>query len=184
MAIEGTTLVIGAEAWDYLGERKGKAFVYKYDGSQWRRTQELQPAGLRRFDRFGAAVALSEDVLIVGAPGVGTPGPFHGAVFIYEKNGTCWELKNLFRNELDSVGPSAFLGESLAVSGRTVVAGASSADSLRGEVWVFERGDTDWRHTEVLVDPTPTVGDQFGKSVSIWGDTIVVGECVSLGHYL
>lgn len=75
------------------------------------------------------------------------------------------------------------LGDSVAVSGNTVVAGAYDrtvgTHSKQGAVYVFARPTTGWRS----VTPTATLtagdgqaGDLFGYSVAISGRTIVVGS--------
>ena len=179
VAFDGDTLVVGSPWWDYLGERKGKVFVYERAGSQWSLAQELQPPGLRYDDSFGDAVAIDGDVIVAGAPKVDSPDMNQGAVFIYERNGTSWDLASAFRYEGQPATSQSEveLGKAVAVSGDTVVAGARGAElSGTGEVWVFEREATGWRHTASLKDPTPTAGDSLGKSVAIFGDTIVAGE--------
>jgi len=159
--------------------KKGKVFVYERAGAQWTVVQELQPSGLRWNDGFGFGVALDGEVLVIGASGVDSPGEDNGAVFIYEKSGSNpWGLASVFpNNDLSgAVQPTALLGRSVAVSGATVVAGAPAAGAAEGEVWVFERDVAGWEHTAILVDPAPGPGDNFGKSVAVYGDTVVAGE--------
>jgi hypothetical protein len=72
----------------------------------------------------------------------------------------------------------SWFGLGLSTSGDTVVAGDRNDDqfgSNSGAVYVFVRNDTSWTQQAYLKASNPGVADYFGYSVSISGDTIVVG---------
>ena len=80
-------------------------------------------------------------------------------------------------------------GRSVAVSGDTVVVGASNESSSTtgvnstpnesasqaGAAYVFVRSGTTWTQQAYLKASQVTAGDQFGVSVAVSGDTVVVG---------
>ena len=69
-------------------------------------------------------------------------------------------------------------GSSVAIDGDTVVVGADDAHRLNGAVYEFVKPPTGWRamtQTAVLTASDEQLGDAFGVSVAISGDTIVVG---------
>jgi len=81
-------------------------------------------------------------------------------------------------------------GSSVAVSGDTVVVGAPFEDSNAlgvngdgsnnnasgsGAVYVFVRSGTTWSQQAYLKASNAAVGDRFGLSVAVSGDTVVVG---------
>jgi len=76
-------------------------------------------------------------------------------------------------------------GWSVAISGDTVVAGADEEDggpgdpaSIAGAAYVFERnqgGAENWGQVAKLTASDAQAGDYFGWSVSISGDTVIVG---------
>lgn len=66
-------------------------------------------------------------------------------------------------------------GDSVAVSGSTIVVGARGDDNLRGSAYVFERHGGSWVETQKLIGSGGSVFDFFGKSVAISGSTIVAG---------
>jgi hypothetical protein len=83
-----------------------------------------------------------------------------------------------------------FFGSSVAVSGDTVVVGAreeaSNATGVNGRqgnnralsagaAYVFVRSGTDWTQQAYLKASNTGVGDRFGGSVAVSGDTVVVG---------
>ena len=71
------------------------------------------------------------------------------------------------------------LGRSVAISGNTAVLGAPFADpgttTDAGAAHVFVRSGTTWSQQATLVASDATDDDNFGTSVAIYGDTIVVG---------
>ena len=71
-------------------------------------------------------------------------------------------------------------GLSVAVSGDTLVVGAPAGVGLppgsnAGSAYVFVRTGGVWAHQQTLVPSDAAGGDQFGVSVAIDGDTLVVG---------
>ena len=72
-----------------------------------------------------------------------------------------------------------FLGTSVAISGDTVVVGASGIGNYQGAAYVFERPPAGWSGTlneaAKLVASDGQAYDEFGDSVAISGDTVVVG---------
>lgn len=69
-------------------------------------------------------------------------------------------------------------GSSVAIDGNTVVVGAPCHANLTGEAYVFVRPNGGWgsmTQTARLTASDGTIGDGFGVSVSISGNTIIVG---------
>ncbi|MDF1714597.1 MAG: DUF5011 domain-containing protein [Akkermansiaceae bacterium] len=75
--------------------------------------------------------------------------------------------------------PSDFLGYSVSVSGDTAVVGAYADDTSTGNdagsAYVFVRNGGVWSEEQKLEASDGAVGDFFGNSVSVSGDTAVVG---------
>jgi hypothetical protein len=73
-----------------------------------------------------------------------------------------------------------FFGAAVAVDGDTAAIGAPmktvGAHAQQGQAYVFARAGTSWSQQAVLVDSaTGAAGDWFGMSVSLSGDTAIVG---------
>ena len=70
-------------------------------------------------------------------------------------------------------------GESVAISGDTAIVGAPDDDNARGTdagaVYIFTRSGTVWTLQQKLTASDGTESDSFGFSVSISGETVVVG---------
>ena len=114
-----------------------------------------------------------------------------GAAYVFVRSGSSWSqqayLKAPNAEAIDEFSTS------VAISGDTIVIGAAresssqttitngstaSADnsaSTAGAAYVFVRSGTSWSQQAYLKAPNAEVGDNFGGSVAISGDTIVVG---------
>jgi hypothetical protein len=81
----------------------------------------------------------------------------------------------------DLVG-NDFYGTAVAISRTTAVVGAPDQNTSRGAAYVFVRTSPgQWSEQAKLVSPAPAANELFGASVTISGDTIVVGAPGNLG---
>jgi hypothetical protein len=141
----------------------------------------LVPADVELAAKFGSAVAISGDVLVTAAPSLSVGGAqsVGGAyVFLRDLSTGGWvEQKKLVPR-----GASEQWSFSVAVDGETVAIGAPFADLgpgiQRGAVYLFGRhqGGTDNWGELTRLSGAP-LGDlaQFGASVALAGDLLVVG---------
>ncbi|MBW2257371.1 MAG: VCBS domain-containing protein, partial [Deltaproteobacteria bacterium] len=142
--------------------------------------KRLVPSGteaLTGIDKFGQSVALSGDILIVGAPDHKIIGVATGAVFVFERDymGTAaWGLRK--RLTVGGAVASAQVGYAVAVDGDTAVVGGPGT-STTGAAWIFQQDHptTDnWGLRATLsASGTPA---SLGKSVAIDGNLVVVGD--------
>ncbi|MCX6840566.1 MAG: cadherin domain-containing protein, partial [Verrucomicrobia bacterium] len=149
-------------------------------------------------DYFGWSVAVSGDTVVVGAynedsstTGVNsTPNESAsnaGAVYVFVRSGATWSQQAYLKASQVTTGDQ--FGYSVAVSGDTLVVGANLEDSsttginstpnesasAAGAVYVFLRSGTTWSQQAYLKASQVTGDDQFGNSVAVSGDTVVVG---------
>jgi ribosomal protein S9 len=149
-------------------------------------------------DNFGYSVAVSGDTVVVGAyledssttginstPNEGASAA--GAAYVFVRSGTTWSQQAYLK--ASEVTASDNFGISVAVSGDTLVVGATGEDSSTtginstpnesaagaGAAYVFVRSGTTWSQQAYLKASQVTVGDLFGYSVVVSGDTLVVG---------
>ena len=117
-------------------------------------------------DQFGASIAISGDLALVGAPGQDDQGKDSGAAYVFErKNGAWTEIQKLVPK---LGGAGAQFGASVALSGDVCVVGAKNS------AYVFTRTGNSFVEQELV----PSNGDTYGDNstnVAIWGDTVVVG---------
>jgi hypothetical protein len=179
VAIEGDTIVIGAESDDTTGGvDAGSAYVFTRSGTFWTQQAKLTASDGAAGDRFGYSAALSGSTAIIGAQGDDTAGGSNaGSAYVFIRCGTVWTQQAKLTAS-DGAANDLF-GVSVAVSGDIAVAGAYTDDTPAGanagSAYVFTRSGASWVQQAKLTASDAAAGDQFGVSVAIDTDTIVVG---------
>ncbi|MGV6860697.1 MAG: T9SS type A sorting domain-containing protein [Putridiphycobacter sp.] len=130
--------------------------------------------------RFGQAVALSNNYAVVGAYGA---GPYNnGQIYIYEKQGSHWVQTQIIENS-DNENYDRF-GYSVALDGDYLIVGAPGEDedetgmnsiSKAGSVYIFKNNAGTWTETQKIVASDRSADDEFGWSLDIDGNTLIVG---------
>ncbi len=67
------------------------------------------------------------------------------------------------------------LGTVVALSGDTAIVGAYNSNGAQGSAYVFVRNGTTWIQQQKLTASDGAMGDWFGGSVALSGDTVLVG---------
>ncbi len=178
----------------------GAAYIFERVNGTWGFAKKLSPPNTDSArvanDQFGSRVAISGDYAVVNAGGQdwdsagGNYKASTGAVYIFERRNGVWGYaKKLTPPNTDSarVAGDAF-GSSLSISGTTLVVGApgqywdsAGANSLNfaGAAYIFERNNGVWGYVKKITPPATNndrgFNDQFGNSVAISGNYIIVG---------
>ncbi len=191
---------INGNSGDNSAELAGAVYVFVREGIFWKQQAYLKASNTDAGDQFGYAVALSGETLVVSAPyedsgstGINGDGSDNsvnasGAVYVFVRSGATWSqeayIKTLNPDPLDQ------FGFSVAISGETIVAGAVDEDSSdtgvngnqfdnsasgAGAAFVFVRDGTTWSQQAYLKASNTGSGDQFGQSVGVSGNTVLVG---------
>lgn len=144
--------------------------------------KKLTAADAAMNDRFGESVAISGDTAVVGSLLDGDAGHGSGSAYVFARDqggvNNWGQLKKLVAS--DAVGGDNF-GVTVAITGDTIVVGAwadDDAGSASGSAYIFERnqeGADNWGEAKKLTASDAAAGDNFGYSVAISGDTIIVG---------
>ena len=96
VALDGNTLVGGArDDSPVIGKSAyGAAYVFEFAGGLWNPQGKLMAADGAQVDRFGWSVAVSKDVVAIGAREDDTTvGPDAGSVYLFVRNGSAWTQK-------------------------------------------------------------------------------------------
>jgi hypothetical protein len=142
---------------------------------QWSAIEEakLKPDVTEYADGFGKSVALSGDRCIVGA----FQDEGSGRASIFRREGTTWALEAT----LQGSGASADdFGYSVDIDGDWAVVGAPGTDvsggfGNAGSAHVFLRQGSDWVQTTALFSANPQDNADFGRTVAISADNVIVG---------
>jgi FG-GAP repeat/Calx-beta domain/FG-GAP-like repeat len=179
VAISGNTMVVGARFDSTTASQAGAAFVYVLNGTSWTQQAKLLANDGALADKFGYAVAISEDTIIVGAFNDDSPLSNGGSAYVFVRNGSTWTQQQKLTAS-DGTADDEF-GNAVAVAGDTVVVGAHFADlpsnSAAGSAYVYTRSGTFWTQVQKLI-PTGGVvlGDSFGESLAMSANKLVVGS--------
>jgi len=173
VALDGDTLVVAGR-----GDVSGRsAFIYTRSGGTWSFQERLTPSSGQDDDFFGDPVAISGDVIVVGAPLEDVDGVVNaGAVHVFERNGTSWPWSQ--RLQAESGQLEDIFGYGLDIEETRIVVGAPSSSHFgpqAGFVTVFENLHGTWQHQTTLTSPDTQPGEQYGYAVATQGESVVVG---------
>lgn len=137
-------------------------------------------------DYYGKDVAISGDYAVVGSfsDDFGGSNPNMGSAYIYhrELDGTWAFVQKIYNSDQDDYDR---FGWSVAIDGDLIVVGAYREDhnvmdgellSNAGSAYIFERNDAGvWTQLQKIVASDRTEENEFGVSVAIHNEVIVVG---------
>lgn len=114
-----------------------------------------------------------------------------GAAYVFKRTGSTWAEEAYLKAPNPNVDD--YFGWRTAISGDTIIVSARDEDSNQstitngttasadnsfsksGAVYVFRRTGNTWAHEAYIKASNPDIDDWFGHSLSVSGDTIVVG---------
>lgn len=173
-AISGSTAVVGAPGSTGYGE----TYIFERGQSGWSTTPAVTLHNPDGVPYFGNSVAISGSTIVVGAYGISGDGQAPpGAAYIYVKGHDGWPTSPTASLPDPGANNKDGFGWSVAVSGGTVAVGVPREDGGIGDTYLYSQSKGNWptTPTESFTDPTSTVVDDYGISVSLVGSTLVVG---------
>jgi MYXO-CTERM domain-containing protein len=169
VALSGDTALVGAQA-DGVGANasQGSAYAYLRSGTSWTEQRKLTASGGMPEDFFGHSVALSNDTALVGAFGN------QGSAYVYSRSGAIWsEQPKLAAPAAAALGT---FGSAVALFGDVALVGAPwDANGTQGSAYVYLRSKTGFSEQAELTASDGAQGDNFGASVTLSGQTALVG---------
>ena len=165
----------------------GAAYVFARDpAGNWSPQAYLKADNADTHDNFGYALAISDDLIAVGAPqesskavGIGgdetdNSAAFSGAVYVFRRDSSERWHQEAYIKASDSVAGLIF-GKAVALDGDTLVVSARA--TLIGRVYVFRRDENGvWTEQATITPSDSATDDGFGNSLALEGDTLVVGS--------
>ena len=156
------------------------AFGIRLCQADWRMDVQLSDCGpdRPRWPETGEvlSVGVDGDTIVAGSPYVYVSG---GAAYIWVEPSSGWANMMQTARLTPGKGEAGIFGCSVAISGGTIVVGASdNGYDQAGAAYVFQRPATGWKTTNrfgaKLLPPVSSQFDYFGTSVSVNGPTISV----------
>ena len=155
-----------------LGNAEGDAYIFRLAGNEWEEVTNLVPSVPS--SNFGLAVAIHGNLAIVGAQATGS---VIGSAYVFEQDQAdpdCWtEIARL----ISSDGSLGRFGRSVDIWKDTAIVGADLFNN-QGAAYVFQRhagGENTWSEMTRIVASDGERNDEFGTSVGISGDSVIVG---------
>ena len=179
LAVDRRRIVAGAPEDDDLGFASGSAYVFEDDpNAGWVQAAKLLPSDGGSMDVFGAAVAIQDGTILVGAQNDNAPATSSGSVYVFEEVAPSlwWQRQKLTASDAaagDKFGWSVDLDGAIAVIGaRTANVGAPDT----GAAYVFHRQPSGlWLEVAKLVPSDRQPFDEFGNAVAVSGTTAIIG---------
>ena len=185
VAISGDYFAFGAPQ---HGDSKGSAYIFRTtdDGITYSQVVDLDGVASDIF--FGWSVAMSGDILVVGAScpsyydSCGTYGSAYGTAYVFRttNGGATWP--RVARLIAPDASAENRFGSAVATSGEVVVIAApldeghkARAGSGAVYVWRTTDGGATYAWVAKLYAADSAVDDRFGRSVAIYGSIIAIG---------
>jgi len=196
---DSSATVVNGNQSDNSAASAGAAYVFVRSGTNWSQQAYLKASNAEGGDRFGSVVAISGDTIVVGADqedseATGVNGnqsdnsaSRSGAAYVFVRSGTTWSQEAYLK--ASNTDANDQFGTVAAIDGETLVAGAQFEDSnatgiggnqsnnfggASGAVYIFVRSGTMWSQQAYIKASNAQIGDRFGRTLDISGDTMVV----------
>lgn len=178
VGLDADTVIVGASLHNVgLNTDQGAAYVFFRSSGIWAQQAKFTASGGDEHDSFGNAVAIDGDLAVVGVEEDDVATFDEGSAHIFKRTGSTWASHGmLLAADLSSTDS---FGESVAVSGETVIIGAPGDDigfnTNQGSAYVFVLSGGLWVQQEKIVAFDGSADDRFGRSVALDGDAAIIG---------
>lgn len=177
VAIDGNTILVGADLNDEQAEKAGAVYVYVFDGKQWKHEAKLMAKDGANTDIFGVRVALSGDTALISArrddvEGVGVDA---GSAYVFTR------IKGNWAQTQKLVAPDGKADDrfarGVALNQDTALISAMHHDTKgnnAGALYVFKKRYGEWRYTSKIFANDGMSDDRFGWNLAISSKTAII----------
>jgi hypothetical protein len=178
----------------------GAVYVFTRTGGVWTQQAYLKASNTNAGDRFGQGLDIDGDTIVTGArlEASGANGvngdetdnsaPNAGAAYVFTRTGGIWTQQAYLK--ASNAGADKNFGGSVAIVGDIIAVGSRLEDSDAtgingnqgnntapdsGAVYLFTRSGGVWTQQAYLKASNSDAGDQFGLSIAMSGNSLVVG---------
>lgn len=188
VALQGDTAIVGAP-WYQPGTSifgaiasAGEVYVFTRAGDVWTEQTRLTAYDHARNDRFGHAIDIDGDTMLIGAYLDGhSQIDMAGSAYIYVRNGDTWTPQAKLRS--NEPEPVEFFGQFVALDGPTALVGAIHDDNEGGHdagaTYVFANHGENWYQQSKITASDPSDLAFFGHAVALQYDAAIIGATQS-----
>ena len=182
LSIHGDRIAVGAVGDDDGGSQSGSLYLYtvpKLESSEYKLTGSTTPTA---HDNFGSAIAATPDTVVVGSGDEDDAGESTGVIYIFrfDPSDNLWKKTQINASDMSSYD---YFGHSVDIEDNTIVVGAygnGTYGNASGAVYIYrlDTSDNTWYESKIYA-ADPAIGKNFGRSVSISGNFLLVGSPVA-----
>jgi hypothetical protein len=177
VAIDGNTILVGADLNDEVAEDAGAVYVYVFDHNQWKQEAKLVASDGGKTDIFGVRVSLAQNTALISArrDDIDDLGIDAGSAYIFVRDGNTWtqEVKLI---SPDGEADDRF-GRGVALSENTAIISAMNHDANdtdTGALYVYKKEANGWRYASKIVAKSSMPGDKFGWNIALSDEVAVI----------
>ena len=181
VSISGNYAVVGA--WldvGPFGADQGSVSIYRLNGGTWVLMNKITDPTGGTGDVFGYSVSISGNYAIIGSNGDDVGFNLNqGSASIFQYNGSSWVLMQKITDAAGALADN--FGQSVSISGNRAIVGATLDDVVytdQGSATIFQYNGSSWVQVQTITDPDARTYDNFGNSVSIDGNFVIIGDAL------
>jgi hypothetical protein len=166
VSLENDTALIGAKN---EGEYEpGAAYVFVRSENTWTQQAKLTASNRPLLANFGVSVSLSGSTALIGVDD-------KSAAYVFVRSETSWTEQAKLTPDDGEAGRE--FGVSVSLEKDTALIGATGYNNYthQGAAYIFVRSGTSWTQQTRLTADDGASDDMFGLSVSLSGDTALIG---------
>lgn len=180
VGISGDWAVAGASKAHHSGlADAGAVYVFRRTAGTWSAVQKITPGDPVAGQGFGNSVSIQGNRLAIGAHKDDDQGASSGSVYVYRlpMGGIQWAFEQKLLAS-DGLGGDRF-GQDVDLDQNSLAIGAHFKDVMgdadRGQAYVFVHDGNSWSEQATLIASDGQAGDEFGTSLALQGERLVVG---------
>jgi dihydroxyacetone kinase DhaKLM complex PTS-EIIA-like component DhaM len=175
VAIFNDRIIVGANSDDIDSKvDQGSAYIFSLISNSWTQEAKLIAKDGSGGNWFGCSVSIFGDYAIIGSK---YSNSSKGSAYIFFKKGNAWEQR--FKLVANDGVPNDDFGNCVSISGISAVVGSPNSDikenENQGAAYVFTFLENTWTQQAKLTSSDGMSNDNFGSSVSISENLIIVG---------
>lgn len=183
VAIDANLVIVGAQFDDEAGKDRGAAYVFERnsDGdAPWMQVAKLAANDAEFRDFFGHSVAISGELVVVGAPEDDDMGKQSGSAYVFERSATDNRWAQVAKLTANDGEANDGFGRTVAVAGNTILVGANEHShegiNNNGAAYVFEKDQSgSWQQVAKLTAHDGDELDRFGSALALQANLALVG---------
>ncbi len=130
VAVDGDTILVGANGRDDNGSKSGAAYVFVHTGSGWVQQAKLMASDAKALDNFGYSVDLAGNTALIGASHFSDEAA--DAIYLFTRSGGNWSEQGKIGDPDGKAGSKFGMSVAIDSSATILLAGAFGADAGTG----------------------------------------------------